>query len=118
MLKSALKIQEMPFQRPKISKWVFKPIYFVQKCPQNAGNAVSETQISKHFRGACPRTPLKLCRHYGLPLTNILATPLHVMHGWPNTQDSYFSKKGIVENSTVVVYNNYNYLYSNANVGI
>ena len=37
-------MQEMPFQRPKISKWDFKPIYFAQKCPQNAGNAVSETQ--------------------------------------------------------------------------
>ena len=46
----------------QISKWDFKPIYFAQKCPQNAGNAVSET--------------LKLCRHYGLPLTKILATPL------------------------------------------
>ena len=31
----------------QLSKWDFKPIYFVQKCPQNAGNAVSETQISK-----------------------------------------------------------------------
>ena len=34
-------------------------------CPQNAGNAVSET-------------PLQLCRHYGLPLTKILATLLTV----------------------------------------
>ena len=58
-------MQEMPFQRPKISKWDFKPIYVAQKCPQNAGNAIS-----------CPRTPLKLCRHYRLPLTKILATPL------------------------------------------
>ena len=40
-------MQQMPFQRPKISKWDFKPIYF----PQNAGNAVSETQISKYLRG-------------------------------------------------------------------
>ena len=24
----------------------------------------------------CPPTPLQLCRHYGLPLTKILATPL------------------------------------------
>ena len=60
------------------SKWDFKPIYFAQKCPQNAGNAVSETQISKNFRGACPRTPLQLCRHYGLPLNKILATPLNI----------------------------------------
>ena len=66
----------MPFQRPKISKWDFKPIYFAQKCPQNAGNAVSETQISNNFRGGMPLDPLKLCRYYGLPLTKILATPL------------------------------------------
>ena len=42
-------MQEMPFQRSKFQK--------------NSG-------------GAWPRTPLKLCRHYGLPLTKILATPL------------------------------------------
>ena len=47
LLKSALKIQEMPFQRPKF-QILFK----------------------------CPRTHLELCRHYGLPLTKILATPL------------------------------------------
>ena len=52
--------------------------YFAQKCPQNAGNAVSETQMSNNFRGACPRTRLQLCRHYSLPLTKILATPLLV----------------------------------------
>ena len=46
------------------------------KCPQNAGNAVSETQISKTFRGGMPPDPLQSCRHYGLPLTKILATPL------------------------------------------
>ena len=45
-------------------------IYFAQKCPQNAVNVVSETQISNF--------PLQLCRHYGLPLTIILATPLIV----------------------------------------
>ena len=69
------KCRKCRFRDPN-SKWDFKPIYFVQKCPQNAGNAVSETQISKHFRGACSRTPLQLCRHYGLPLTKIMATPL------------------------------------------
>ena len=55
----------------QISKWDFKPIYFAQKCPQNAGNAVSETHLLVSFR-----TPLKLCRHYGLPITKIPATPL------------------------------------------
>ena len=55
----------------------FKPIYFAQKCPQNAGNAVSET----HFRGGgLAPAPLQLCRHYGLPLTKILATPLGVLY--------------------------------------
>ena len=42
--------------------------------PQNAGNAVSETQISNNLWGG--GKPLQLCRHYGLPLTKILATPL------------------------------------------
>ena len=41
----ALKMQEMPSQRPKF---------------QNVS-----------------RDPLQLCRHYGLPLTKILATPLY-----------------------------------------
>ena len=35
----------------------FRPLYFAQKCPQNAENAVSKTQNSKLFRGAYPRTP-------------------------------------------------------------
>ena len=60
-------MQEMPFQRPKISKWDFKPIFFAQKCPQNAGNAVSEIQISKNFRGGMLAPD---------PLIKILATPL------------------------------------------
>ena len=47
LLKSALKMQEMPFQRPKF---------------QNISG------------GACPRTTLELCRHYGHTLTKILAT--------------------------------------------
>ena len=51
LLKSALQMQEMPLQRHKFQ------------------------QISG---GACPRTPLQLCRHYGLPLTKILATPLPI----------------------------------------
>ena len=53
LYKSALKLQEMPSQRPK---------------------------FQKIFGGACPRTPLQLCRHYGLPLTKILATPLHEVY--------------------------------------
>ena len=49
-------------------------------CPQNAGNAVSETQNSKYFRGSMPPDPLQLCRHYGLPLTKILATLLFALY--------------------------------------
>ena len=30
--------------------------------------------------GHAPWTPLELCRHYGLPLTKILATPLRMLH--------------------------------------
>ena len=48
----------------QISKWDFKPIYFAQKCLQNPGNAVSETQMSNNFRGAMPPDPLQLCRHF------------------------------------------------------
>ena len=36
----------------------FKCLAFAQKCRQNAGNAISETQISKLFWGSMPRTPL------------------------------------------------------------
>ena len=49
---------------------VYISMYFAQKYPQNAGNAVPETQILIHFRGECPRTPLQLYRHYGLPSLN------------------------------------------------
>ena len=40
---------------------------FCSNVPSNAGNAVSETQISKNFRGSMPPDPLQLCCHYGLP---------------------------------------------------
>ena len=33
---------------------------FAQEYYQNAGNAISETQTSKIFRGGCPRTALKI----------------------------------------------------------
>ena len=70
------------FDETNCQKWDFKPIYFAPVCPQNAGNAVSETQNSKIIFGggergeACSRTTLQFCRHYGLPVTKILATPL------------------------------------------
>ena len=47
------------FVRNVLLQIQFKCLDFSQKCCQNAGNAISETQISKIFRvGACPRTPL------------------------------------------------------------
>ena len=52
LLKSVLKMHEMPFQRPKFQNGISN-LYILLKsaCPQNAGNAVSETQISKRFQG-------------------------------------------------------------------
>ena len=41
-----------------VRKCYLRPLYFAQKCPQNAGNAVSETQkFKKVARGSCLRTP-------------------------------------------------------------
>ena len=39
------------------TKISFKLIYFAQMCSKNAGNAVSETQNSKKFRGSMPPDP-------------------------------------------------------------
>ena len=44
-----------------VKKCYLSPLYFAQKCPQNVGNAVSETQNSKISRGSCLRTPLQKC---------------------------------------------------------
>ena len=35
----------------------FRPLYFAQKYPQNAGNGVSETQNSNFSEGAYPPNP-------------------------------------------------------------
>ena len=58
-------MQEMPFQRPKFQNGIsnqyilFKSALKMQEMPFQR-----------------PKPPLQLCRHYGLPLTKILATPL------------------------------------------
>ena len=39
--------------RNSVKKWDFRPLYFAQKCPQNAGNAVSETQRNVLSHLAC-----------------------------------------------------------------
>ena len=69
----------------------FKCLDFAQKCCQNAGNAISETQISKMFPGGtCPRTP-QVGRAYVYPawgrhiqvfprVVNPLATPVCTVH--------------------------------------
>ena len=44
--------------RYSVKKCYLKPLYFAQKCPQNARNTVSETQNSKNFQGVMPRNPL------------------------------------------------------------
>ena len=41
-----------------VKKCYIRPLYFAQKCSQNAGNAVSETQNSKHFQRIIPPDPL------------------------------------------------------------
>ena len=46
--------------RNSVKKWDFRPLHFAQKCPQNAGNAVSETQIPG---GTSPRTPRTVSSH-------------------------------------------------------
>ena len=57
----------------KLMRYVIKichlgPQYFPPKCPQNAGNAISETQVKKFSGGECPRTPLKMCHHKNVTL--------------------------------------------------
>ena len=50
-----------------VTKCDLRPLDIAQKCPQNAGNAISENQISKIFRGGMhPDLPLEMCRQFGL----------------------------------------------------
>ena len=42
--------KEIYWVRIWIAKCDLRPLDFAQKCPQNAGNAISENQISKIFR--------------------------------------------------------------------
>ena len=85
----------------------FKPIYFAPKCTHNAGNASQRPKFKNGisnlynllksalkmqempFQGpifqnifgrACPRTPLQLRRHYGLPLNPGYATAQKTTH--------------------------------------
>ena len=47
-----------------VKKCYLRPLYFSQKCPQNAGNAVSGTQNSKHFQGVMSPDPLQMCCYF------------------------------------------------------
>ena len=51
-------------------------MYFAQMCPQNAGNAVSETQNSKNFRASTLPEPPTIVSSLWPPLNKILATLL------------------------------------------
>ena len=79
--KSALKMQEMLFQRPKFQSGISN-LYILLKCALKMQEMpVQRPKFQNISGGACPRTPLKLCRHYAPPpLTKILATPLAVCH--------------------------------------
>ena len=63
-------MQKMPFQRPKF---------------QNISG------------GACPQNPLEYCRHYGLPLTKLLATPLALTIELPGPR---WQRDGTYDNRT------------------
>ena len=43
--------------RYTVKTFDLRPLYFAQTCPQNAGNAVLETQNSKIFPGYAPEPP-------------------------------------------------------------
>ena len=71
-LKVPSKCRKCHFRDPNF-KMGFQTYIFCSNVPSKCRKCryFSETQISKNFR-----THLQLCRHYGLPLTKILATPL------------------------------------------
>ena len=48
-----------------VKKCYLRPLYFTQKCPQNARNAVSEPQNSKHLQGIMiPDPSTEMCCHF------------------------------------------------------
>ena len=72
-------MQEMPFERPKFQKGISN-IYICSKVPTKSRKCRFRDPNFKNIFGvACPRPTLQLYRHYGLPLTKILATPLNVV---------------------------------------
>ena len=62
-------------------KMGFQTYVFYSKVPSKCRKCRFRDPNFKTFSGgACPRTPLQLCRHYGLRLTKILATPLILLY--------------------------------------
>ena len=56
----------------------FQSYIFCSNVPSKCRKCRLRDPKFKQFPGGeCPRIPLQLCRHYGLPLNNILATPLN-----------------------------------------
>ena len=86
-------MQEMPFQRPKIQNGISNLYIFLKSALKMQEMPFQRPKFQKIFGGACPRTPLKLCRHCGLPLTKILATPLA-----PKGQNTLVSRPSIRQN--------------------
>ena len=78
LLKSALKMQEMPFQRPKFQNGISNLYILLKSALKMQEMPFQKPKFQKISGGNAPPTPLQLCRHYGLPLTKIVATPLLV----------------------------------------
>ena len=77
LLKSVLKMQEMPFQRPKFQNGISNLHILLKSALKMLEMPFQGPKFEKISRGACLRTLLQLCRHYGLPLTKILAASLY-----------------------------------------
>ena len=73
------KCRKCRFRDPNF-KMGFQTYIFCSKVPSKCRKFRFRDPNFKNLSGvACPRTPLQLCRHYGLPLTKILATLLTVL---------------------------------------
>ena len=49
-----------------IAKCDLRPLDFAEKCPQEMQEIpFPRTKFQKFAGGACPRTPLEICRHFG-----------------------------------------------------
>ena len=70
------KCRKCHFRDPNF-KMGFQTYIFCSKVPSKCRKCrFRDPNFKKIMAGECPRTPLQLCPHYGLPLTKILATPL------------------------------------------